>query len=102
MRKKSVLLASVSLAVLVGLVGVVVVWAQAGAEENPPHTVARTLTKEELAAGEEMEAHYFDGFEEAMKFIGADPANFQPPAAGAGEQSSANAAQLPMTSRQVR
>jgi hypothetical protein len=82
MRKKSVLLASVSLAVLVGLVGVVVVWAQSGAEENPPHTVARALTEEELAAGEEMEVQYFDSYEEAMEFIGADPADFQPPAAG--------------------
>lgn len=79
MRKKSVLLASVGLAVLVGLVGVVVVWAQAGAEENPPHAVARALTEEELAAGEEMEVHYFDSYEEAMEFTGADPADFQPP-----------------------
>jgi hypothetical protein len=70
MRRKSALLASVSLAVLVGLIGTIVVWAQSGAEENPPHAVARALTEEELAAGEEME------------FIGADPADFQPPAAG--------------------
>jgi hypothetical protein len=33
-RKKSVLLASVGLAVLVGLVGTVVVWAQSGAEND--------------------------------------------------------------------
>ena len=79
MRKKSVLLASVGLAMLVGLVGVVVVWAQSGAEENPPHAVARALTEEELAAGEEMEVHYFDSYEEAMEFTGADPADFQPP-----------------------
>ncbi len=79
MRKKSVLWVSVSLALLVGLVGVVVVWAQSGAEENPPHAVARALTEEELAAGEEMEVHYFDSYEEAMEFTGADPADFQPP-----------------------
>ena len=40
MRKKSVLLVSVSLALLVGLVGTVVVWAQSGAEKNPPHAVS--------------------------------------------------------------
>jgi len=82
MRKKSVLSASVSLALLVGLIGTAVVWAQSGAEKNPPHAVARALTEKELAAGEEMEAHYFDSYEEAMEFIGADSADFQPPAAG--------------------
>jgi hypothetical protein len=57
-----------------------------GTEENPPHAVARALTEEELTAGEEMEVHYFDSFEEAMEFIGADPADFQPPAAGDADE----------------
>jgi hypothetical protein len=86
MRKKSVLLVSVSLALLVGLVGTLVVRAQFGTEENPPHAVARALTEEELAAGEEMEVHFFDSFEESMEFIGADPADFQPPAAGGADE----------------
>jgi len=86
MRKKSVLLASVSLALLVGLVGMAVVWAQSGAEENPPHAVARALTEEELAAGEEMQVHYFDSYEEAMEFTGASPADFQAPAAGDADE----------------
>ncbi len=82
MRKKSVLLASVSLAVLVGLVGTAVVWAQSGAKRDPPYAVARALTEEEAAAGEEMEVLYFDSFEEAMDFSGADPDDFQPPVSG--------------------
>jgi hypothetical protein len=53
MRKKSALLTSVGLALLVGLVGTAVVWARSGAEKNPPHAVARSLTEEEAAAGEE-------------------------------------------------
>jgi len=86
MRKKSVLLVSVGLAVLVGLVGTLVVRAQFGTEESPPHAVARALTEEELAAGEEMEVHYFNSFEEVTEFIGADPADFQPPAAGDADE----------------
>ncbi len=31
-----------------------------------------------------MDVHIFDGYEDAMEFSGADPTDFQPPAAGAG------------------
>jgi hypothetical protein len=86
MRKRSVLLASVSLALLIGLMGTAVVWSRSDAEKNPPHAVARALTEEELAAGEELEVHYFDSFEEATEFIGADSADFQPPAAGNADE----------------
>ena len=54
MRKKSVLWVSVGLALLVGLIGTVVVWAQSGAGSDPPYAVARALTEEEAAAGEGM------------------------------------------------
>ncbi len=55
MRKKSVLLASVGLAMLVGLVGTLVVWAQSGAEENPPHAVSwvRQVVLEPIRPGEQ-------------------------------------------------
>jgi len=54
-RKKSVLLASVSLALLVGLVGTAMVWAQPGAEKNPPHAVSwvRQVVLEPIRPGEQ-------------------------------------------------
>ena len=55
MRKKSVLLASVSLALLVGLIGTAAVWAQSGAKENPPHAVSwvRQVVLEPIQPGEQ-------------------------------------------------
>lgn len=70
MRKKSVLLASVSLALLIGLMGTVAVWARSDAEKNPPHAVARALT-EETSAGDKVKGHHFDGYGEVMQSVDA-------------------------------
>ncbi|MDY6877747.1 MAG: hypothetical protein SWK90_16315 [Chloroflexota bacterium] len=55
MGKKRVLSVSVGLALLVGLVGTAVVWAQPGAEKNPPHAVSwvRQVVLEPIRPGEE-------------------------------------------------
>jgi len=57
MRKKSVLLASVSLAVLVGLVGTAMVWAQSGAEENHAVSWVRQVVLEPIRPGEQSSAN---------------------------------------------
>jgi hypothetical protein len=58
MRRKSALLASVSLAVLVGLIGTIVVWAQSGAEENPPlASWVRQVVLEPIRPGEHSSAN---------------------------------------------
>ncbi len=73
-KQKKIFLMGLSLLLLLGPAGAVRAFRDS---VTPPYAVAQARTEEEAAAGEEGQVQYFDSFEEAMKSIGADPADFQ-------------------------
>lgn len=94
MTKQKMLLIGFSLLLLIGFSGIAEAWAQFGTRGGnaaPPFTVAKVPTVDEAAAGAIVEAYYFNSFEDAMQFVGADPADYQPRNVGNSLNTPANA-----------